>query len=135
MVRQVVLRVGPWFGNGDHGTAGVADAVVADRSGEVAAPTDRFPGSDDQQVSMGAKAHQDIAHVSLSEPEHRSLGEQVWSKTRWIPRRYGSATSCSGTHNRVPGLTAEALSPIGQSKTWTAHRSFAVACAYAAAQR
>jgi hypothetical protein len=62
-------------------------------------------------------------------------GELVSSKTRWIPRQYGSATSCLGTRSRVPDFIAEALSPIGQSKTWTAHRSFPVACAYAAAHR
>jgi len=62
-------------------------------------------------------------------------GELASSKTRCIPRQYGSAISCFGTHSRVPDFTAEASSPIGQSKTWTARKSFPVAYPYAAAQR
>jgi hypothetical protein len=69
MARQVVLRVGQLFGNCDDRTAGVADAVVADRSGEVVAPPDRFTGADDQQVCVSTEAHQDIADVSLGELE------------------------------------------------------------------
>ena len=117
------------FGNRDDRTAGVADAVVADRSGEVVAASDRFTGPDDQQVGVGTEAHQDIADVSLGELE-TTPWEPVSSNTRCIPRQYGSAISCFGTHSRVPELTAEALSPIGQSKTWTARRSFPVAWAY-----
>jgi hypothetical protein len=46
---------------------------VADRSSQVRAAADRFTGSDDQQVGIGAEAHQDVADVSLGELEYRPL--------------------------------------------------------------
>jgi hypothetical protein len=52
----------------------VADAVVADRSGQVCPTSDWFPGSDDEQVGVGAEAHQNIADISLRELKHRPMG-------------------------------------------------------------
>jgi hypothetical protein len=55
----------------------MADAVVADGAGKIRAAPDRFTGPDDKQVGGGAEARQDIADVSLSEPEQRLLGGAV----------------------------------------------------------
>jgi hypothetical protein len=129
-----VLRVGREFANRNDRTRGVAVAVVTNRSGEVAAPR---TGSRVPTTSRSALVPS-RTKTSLTSPwaNWSDRGDELTlSNTRCIPRQYGSAISCFGRHSRVLGLTAEALSAIGQSKTWTAHKSFPVACAYAAAQR
>lgn len=92
-------------------------------------------GSYDEQVGVGAEAPKTSATSPWANRRIEPFGELASSNTRRIPRQYGSATSCFGRRSRVPDLAAEALSPTGQSMTWTAHRSLPAAYAYRAAHR